>query len=114
MNAPEISTSLILLDKLFHQGHGAGSAHQPNGILVAETSIGRGDDGFHIRYLQAPSGRRPCLDNGSPRSTEAKEQMARTAATSPGEYFIHLQGEGIVAKHVTDSRGWGDASPNSE
>ena len=35
---------------------------------------------------------------------EAKEQVARTAANSPGEYFIHLQGEGIVAKHVADGQ----------
>ena len=35
---------------------------------------------------------------------EAKEQMARAAAISPGEYFIHLQGEGVVATHVIDSQ----------
>ena len=28
---------------------------------------------------------------------EAKERMARLALISPGEYFIHLQGERIVA-----------------
>jgi hypothetical protein len=44
----------------------------------------------------------------------AKERMAHAAAISPGEYFIHLQGEGIVAKHATDSQEWADASPNSE
>ena len=41
---------------------------------------------------------------------EAKEQMVRAAAISPGEYFIHLQGEGIVANHVADGQEWtGDA-----
>jgi hypothetical protein len=39
---------------------------------------------------------------------EAKERMARAAAISPGEYFIHLQGEGVVATHVTQSQEWAD------
>jgi hypothetical protein len=39
---------------------------------------------------------------------EAKEHMARAAAISSGEYFIYLQGEGVVAKHVTDSQEWAD------
>jgi hypothetical protein len=29
---------------------------------------------------------------------KAKEQMARLALTSPGEYFIHSQDYGVVAK----------------
>ena len=32
---------------------------------------------------------------------EAKEKMALEAANSPGEYFIFLQGEGVVAKYAT-------------
>ena len=39
---------------------------------------------------------------------EAKERMAHEAAISPGDYFIHLQGEGVVAKHDTDSQEWAD------
>jgi hypothetical protein len=30
--------------------------------------------------------------------TEAKRRMARLAQLSPGEYFVYLQGEGIVAE----------------
>ena len=30
--------------------------------------------------------------------SEAKERMAVLVMTSPGEYFIHSQGEGVVAK----------------
>ena len=29
---------------------------------------------------------------------KAKEQMARLALTSPEEYFIHCQGQGVIAK----------------
>ena len=29
---------------------------------------------------------------------EAKERMGRLALTSPGEYFIHSQEQGVVAK----------------
>jgi hypothetical protein len=35
--------------------------------------------------------------------------MALEAANSPGEYFIFLQGQGVVAKHVTDSEEGADA-----
>jgi hypothetical protein len=31
---------------------------------------------------------------------EAKERMARMALTSPGEYFIHSQEQGIVAQRL--------------
>jgi len=40
---------------------------------------------------------------------EAEEQMALEAANSPGEYFIFLQGQGVVAKHVADSEEGADA-----
>jgi len=33
---------------------------------------------------------------------KAKEQMARLALTSPGEYFVHCQEQGVIAK--TDPR----------
>ena len=31
---------------------------------------------------------------------EAKEQMARLALTSPGEYFVHSQEQGVIAKQT--------------
>jgi hypothetical protein len=37
--------------------------------------------------------------------TEAKERMAHLALTSPGEYFIHSQEKGIVARQVEE---WAD------
>jgi hypothetical protein len=56
-----------------------------------------------------------CLPDGSPvwiaaiqGLQEAKERMAYEAAISPGDYFIHSQGEGVVAKHDTDSQEWAD------
>jgi len=33
---------------------------------------------------------------------EAKEQMAHLALTSPGEYFIHSQDYGVVAKQTQE------------
>jgi hypothetical protein len=36
---------------------------------------------------------------------EAKEQMARLALTSPGEYFIHSHEKGIVARQAEE---WAD------
>ena len=33
---------------------------------------------------------------------EAKERMGRLALTSPGEYFIHSQEQGVVAKAEGD------------
>jgi hypothetical protein len=33
--------------------------------------------------------------------SEAKEWMAVLVLTSPGEYFIHSQGEGVVAKRTS-------------
>ena len=31
---------------------------------------------------------------------EAKEQMARLALTSPGEYFVHSQEQGVIVKQI--------------
>jgi len=36
---------------------------------------------------------------------EAKERMARLAVTSPGEYFIHSQEKGIMARQAHE---WAD------
>ena len=36
---------------------------------------------------------------------EAKERMSRLALTSPGEYFLHSQENGIVARQATE---WAD------
>ena len=36
---------------------------------------------------------------------EAKERMARLALTSPGEYFIHSQEKGVVARRAEE---WAD------
>lgn len=33
---------------------------------------------------------------------EAKEQMAHLALTSPGEYFIHSQERGVIAKQTQE------------
>ena len=33
---------------------------------------------------------------------KAKEQMARLALTSPGEYFIHSQEQGVIAKQTQE------------
>ena len=33
---------------------------------------------------------------------EAKERMAHLALTSPGEYFIHSQEEGVIAKQTQE------------
>ena len=33
----------------------------------------------------------------------AKERMAHLALTSPGEYFIHSQEEGVIAKQTEES-----------
>ena len=33
----------------------------------------------------------------------AKERMAHLALTSPGEYFIHSQGESVIAKQTEES-----------
>jgi hypothetical protein len=38
--------------------------------------------------------------------TEAKKRMARFAQLSPGEYFVYLQGEGIVAELSGDYQHW--------
>jgi len=38
--------------------------------------------------------------------TEAKRRMARFAQLSPGEYFVYLQGEGIVAELSVESQQW--------
>ena len=32
----------------------------------------------------------------------AKERMAHLGLTSPGEYFIHAQGEGVIAKQTQE------------
>ena len=34
---------------------------------------------------------------------KAKEQMARLALTSPGAYFVHCQGQGVIAKQTDES-----------
>ena len=39
---------------------------------------------------------------------EAKDTMALEAASSPGEYFIFLPGEGVVANLATTSEEWAD------
>ena len=33
---------------------------------------------------------------------KAKERMAQLALTSPGEYFIHSQEQGVIAKQATN------------
>ena len=33
---------------------------------------------------------------------KAKEQMARLALTSPGEYFIHSQERGVISKQTQE------------
>jgi hypothetical protein len=38
--------------------------------------------------------------------TEAKRRMARFAQLSPGEYFVYLQGEGIVAELGAEQQQW--------
>jgi hypothetical protein len=38
--------------------------------------------------------------------TEAKRRMVRFAQLSPGEYFVYLQGEGIVAELNVESQQW--------
>jgi hypothetical protein len=38
--------------------------------------------------------------------TEAKQRMAGFAQLSPGEYFVYLQGEGIVAELSDDYQQW--------
>jgi hypothetical protein len=38
--------------------------------------------------------------------TEAKRRMARFAQLSPGEYFVYLQGEGIVAELNAEAQQW--------
>jgi hypothetical protein len=38
--------------------------------------------------------------------TEAKRRMARFAQLSPGEYFVYLQGEGIVAELTAEHQQW--------
>jgi hypothetical protein len=38
--------------------------------------------------------------------TEAKRRMARFALLSPGEYFVYLQGEGIVAELSAEQQQW--------
>jgi hypothetical protein len=38
--------------------------------------------------------------------TEAKRRMARFAQLSPGEYFVYLQGEGIVAALGAENQQW--------
>jgi hypothetical protein len=38
--------------------------------------------------------------------TEAKRRMARLAQLSPGEYFVYLQGEGIVAELGAEQPLW--------
>jgi len=38
--------------------------------------------------------------------TEAKRRMARFALLSPGEYFVYLQGEGIVAELGAEQQQW--------
>ncbi len=38
--------------------------------------------------------------------TEAKRRMVRFAQLSPGEYFVYLQGEGIVAELTAEHQQW--------
>jgi len=38
--------------------------------------------------------------------SEAKRRMARFAVISPGEYFVYLQGEGIVAELGPEYQTW--------
>jgi hypothetical protein len=38
--------------------------------------------------------------------TEAKRRMGRFAQLSPGEYFVYLQGKGIVAELSAEQRQW--------
>jgi hypothetical protein len=33
---------------------------------------------------------------------KAKEQMARLALTSPGEYFVHSQEQGVIVKQTQE------------
>jgi hypothetical protein len=37
---------------------------------------------------------------------EAKRRMARFAQLSPGEYFVYMQGEGIVAELSAEHQQW--------
>jgi hypothetical protein len=38
--------------------------------------------------------------------TEAKRRMARFAQLSPGQYFVYLQGAGIVAELSEEHQQW--------
>jgi hypothetical protein len=38
--------------------------------------------------------------------TEANRRMARFAQLSPGDYFVYLQGEGIVAELGAEQEQW--------
>jgi hypothetical protein len=38
--------------------------------------------------------------------TEANRRMARFAQLSPGDYFVYLQGEGIVAELGAEQQQW--------
>ena len=70
-----------------------------------ETWIGEDHDGFHIRYFQSTSWGRSADDNDSRGFGEAKVRMARLALISPGEYFIHSEAKGVVARQ---SQEWAD------
>jgi len=56
--------------------------------------------GFQVRHLQTTP-ERPALDSRSSRPGGSSGKMPLEAANSPGEYFIFLQGEGVVAKYAT-------------
>jgi hypothetical protein len=97
------------LDKHFHLLRGIGNAYQPGGIFADETtSIGEVTmDSTFDMFKRLPDGD-PVWITAVQGLKEAKEQMVRAAAISPGEYFIHLQGKGVVATHVTQSQEWTD------
>ena len=55
-------------------------------------------DGFDIRYLQSDS-EGPLWVEAILGLSEAKERMALLVLASPGEYFIHSQEEGVIARN---------------
>jgi hypothetical protein len=97
------------LDKHSHQLRGTGNAYQSSGIFADETTpLGEvtRDPTFDI-FKRLPDGDLVWI-TAVQGLKGAKEQMVRAAAISPGEYFIHLQGTGVVATHVTQSQEWTD------
>jgi hypothetical protein len=52
--------------------------------------------GFYLRYFQSNFRRVEAVQG----LEKAKERMAHLALTSPGEYFIHSQDYGVIAKQT--------------